>query len=335
MLIYSLFFSILSFASLPCNNIDLRDSFGPPTDQGDTGFCFAHTSADLISQKFGVRVSPLDIAGHYFFTNFQEIRESKNSEIQNFLKENPKFLNEWDQNRKSDPESFTKKKILSKNGIFFAGGVEDNAIFSTNAHGLCLEERVPTGKENYNYHLSAVQAYHRNRLKNKSWDQSEIASEIGPVVEPWAKIAAHSFRYWMNSQCGDRILRTVIPAKFSFADDFEDFQKKIKLGQLHPKKVRQEIFAKIDSELNRRNGVAIGFSLDELMKPDPRVPGGDHSAIIAAREFREGKCWYFVRNSFGEHSSEYYPKFQKRFERGGVWILPEEVNTIYSAVWLN
>ena len=52
--------ALLPFAAhsqTKCTTVDLRSSLGEARDQGESGWCFANTAADLVSHAVGYRVS--------------------------------------------------------------------------------------------------------------------------------------------------------------------------------------------------------------------------------------------------------------------------------------
>jgi hypothetical protein len=48
-----------------CSDLDLRPVLGEARDQGDTGWCFAHSAADLLTAAVGHRISAMDVAVTY------------------------------------------------------------------------------------------------------------------------------------------------------------------------------------------------------------------------------------------------------------------------------
>ncbi|MGZ3712755.1 MAG: hypothetical protein ACXVBE_13410, partial [Bdellovibrionota bacterium] len=304
--------------------------------QGNTGHCFAHTSADLIAAATGRRVSPLDLATSYVLADPEKVKTSRDSAVQNYLQEKPAFLTQWRKDRGEEPKNFTKEKILTDEGIYWTGGEEMQTIFLANVFGLCDQSKLPDGEANYDSYLKQINAYHQNRLQRQSYSPEERSEPIGEVKEPEARIAAHSFQNWVYQKCGRHWLprHALLPEVFQFAKDLKAFEKLNSLHALDSVDVNGKIFEKIDELLDHGQIVSIGYSANDIMKISKDFPSGDHASVIAARKTEKGKCVYFVRNSFGDSSDDYLTHFKKSYEAGGVWVKAKDLKSIYSAVWI-
>lgn len=319
-----------------CGEVDLRPALGPVLDQGITGHCFAHSSADLIAAATGRRVSPLDLATSYILSNPEPILNSRSPAILDYLRERPKFLADWRKDRNDEPENFTTAKILSDEGIYWTGGEEMQTIFLANIFGLCDQDKLPAGDPAYTEYLASINAYHQGRLARREYSERERTDPIGEVAEPEARIAAHSFQNWVNLRCGRHWLpaKPVLPDTLRFAKTLKEFEQLNSLNAFSTVDVHGQLFEKIDQQLDRGQVVSIGYSTNDIMKYDKNYPTGDHASVIAARKTQEGKCYYFVRNSFGDSSENYLARFRRTYESGGVWVRAKDLKSIYSVVWI-
>lgn len=318
-----------------CSEVDLRPLLGTPLDQGFTGHCFAHTSADLIAARLGRRVSPLQLAKNYLLASYDSVERAP--ELQDYLSAHPQFMSTWREDRADDPASLTAAKILTEEGIFGSGGDETQTILLANVTGLCPQERLPSGSANYKRYLSQVNAFHRDRLAKGNYSEEEMRNPIGEVVEPAARIAAHSFNQWVDQRCGagSPPEKPLWPESLVFAANPQQFRARLALHLFDAQEVRGQIFSVIDQQLSAGNPVSVGYDADDIMKPDPSEPEGVfHASVMAARRQEEDGCYYFVRNSYGQDKSDYLPRFQKRYEKGGVWIREDEIQSLFSAVWI-
>jgi hypothetical protein len=334
--LYLAFFYPPINALAECTTVDFRPQLGAPRHQGNSGFCFAHTSADLISQAIGTRVSAMDLGVNYVLGDEKKLK-SKEPEVQRYLKNNADFVKNWKSDRGSEPENLNARNILTENGVIFVGGTEPTAIFLANFFGLCRESRLPSKDENsLENHLQEIRQFHKRRMNHGYCDLAEIKEPIGEVREWMAKLSAHSLRNWVNETCGERVFpqQPLIPKMDSLADSLEDYQKLIRRKKIDAVKGREKMFTSVDARLNEGKVVAIGATWNDLLKLDPRHPSGDHSFVIAGRRMIKGECHYFIRNSVGEDSSDYLPAFKRRYEQGGVWVKPSELPSIYSVTYL-
>jgi hypothetical protein len=327
-------FSVFSWAN--CEPVDFRPELGPPRHQGNSGFCFAHTSADLLSQAIGTRVSAMDIGVNFVLGDEKKVRASS-PPLKNYLKRNPTFLDQWKIDRGAEPENLKEKNILTEDGVVFVGGTEPTALFLSNFFGLCEDKNLPSREaKSFENHLQSIRSYHKKRMRSGDCETSEVKEPIGEVKEWMAKLAAHSLVNWVNEACGKRIYppKPIIPEMKSVADSYEDFLEKTKKNKIDAKTSNQQMFREVDKQLSNGKAVAIGATWNDLLKVDPRYPIGDHSFVVAARKSIEGECHYFIRNSVGEDKSDYLPRFKKRYEQGGVWIKKSELPSIYSVTYL-
>ena len=77
-------FPTISFGSSDCAPLDLRESLGDVRDQSPTGWCYAHSAADLVSQAIGGRVSAVDLAFAYLFEDEERLYRSQSVEIRRY-----------------------------------------------------------------------------------------------------------------------------------------------------------------------------------------------------------------------------------------------------------
>jgi hypothetical protein len=319
-----------------CSEIDMRAQLGATLDQGQTGHCFAHTSADLIAAATGHRVSPLDLATSYILSDPEQVKNSRNRALMEYLRNHPNFLAEWKTERGEEPELLTPKKILTTGGIYWTGGEEMQTIFLANVFGLCDQDRLGTGEANYDFYLRGINAYHQDRMLHRNYSSRELSDPIGEVTDPQAKLAAHSFQNWVNLRCGIHRFpaRALLPETLRFGKDLKQFQAIMALPAFAALDVNSKLFEKIDELLEHGKVISIGYSANDIMKKSKEFPSGDHASVIAARKLVNGKCMYFVRNSFGDTSDDYLPKFKKSYEHGGVWVQGKDLKSIYSTVWI-
>jgi hypothetical protein len=68
-----------------CTSVDLRPFLGRPRDQGPTGWCFAHTTADLATVELLTRVSAFDVAAQYILLREEDLERLQSADIKSFL----------------------------------------------------------------------------------------------------------------------------------------------------------------------------------------------------------------------------------------------------------
>jgi hypothetical protein len=334
--VFLIMFAGHAHAGPGCEPVDLRPLIGAPFDQGDSSYCFAHTASTLIQAKLGVRASPMHLATHYILTNPSELSGPADPEVKKLL--TPGFFEYWKHDLATQKEWFQADRILGEKGLLDTGGEEMPTLLIANFLGLCPESRLPTGYDVYKPYLASINEFHRVRAL-RGIPEAELREPLAEVEDTEARGKAWSFRHWVENRCGRPImpLRPLVPRSVSLAPNLEVFRRLEKRGLL-TLGMRNQVLQAIDAGLDRGQPISFGYAFADLISEKSPAAGlaeVDHASVIAGRRKVGGKCYYFVRNSFGDEQDDgYYPKFKGRLESGGVWVLPEEIPSLYSAVWL-
>ena len=324
-----------AFAGEDCSPVDLRSQIGTPLHQGDSGYCFAHSASSLIEARTGFRASPMALAVGYLLANPAELSGGEAAVREKLT---PEWIAAWRHDRNSEPGNLASDKILSLEGLLDTGGDEEPTIMVSDFQGLCPESRLPTGKDVYKKYLHSIREFHAARQKGGV----PAEGPIGEVLDPEAQAKAWSYRHWVEKHCGTPVpLREpLIADSMSLARNLKDFRRQQAL--LAATTLRQNhgrVMDTVNRQLERGNPVAVGYALADLMPGEANAEGDaprpeDHASVFAARRSVGGRCYYYLRNSFGQDKSDYLPALKSRFEDGGVWVLPEEIPSLYSATWL-
>ncbi|MGZ3652667.1 MAG: hypothetical protein ACXWSC_15870, partial [Bdellovibrionota bacterium] len=294
-----------SAGSPACSPVDLQDLLGPPLNQGDSGYCFAHTSATLIHARLGVAASPMQLATHYLLTTPQEL-ESANVDPQVHAELTPEFFARWHTDRTVEPGNYSPDKILSDDGLLNTGGDEAATLVAANVFGLCAEARLPTGKKVYRAYLHAIRAFHGARMKG-GFMPGESELPIGEIQDPDSRAKAWSFRLWVEERCGTTIpaSQPLLPESMSLAKNLKAFRLRQRLQQAADWQENQNrVMDIVNRQLDRGNPVAVGYALSDLMPADKQMEAGadapapeDHASVFAGRRMRGGRCYYYLRTS--------------------------------------
>ncbi len=331
-------FATNAAAQRQCRPVDLRRALGAVRNQGDSSWCYAHTSADLISLKLGVRVSSFDLATTFQLADEAKLAHGKSPEIAEYLTLHPEFSYQVNLERTRERGVFSSSQILGEQGLYAAGGVEDLTILLSNVAGLCSSTKLPDENEDetlYAADLAAVvQTYKKMPADEKSYLENELR-RLKYITSAKARAKAGALQSWVNARCQTRIVSPtpLIPSQYSIAATPDDLDK------LDPevRKERQAILrVVIDAVLDQHHAVAIGSDAYDLVErsSDQAERHADHSAVIAARKNTRSGCRYFIRQSFGDSCDLILKKYRRSCEHGGVWVTLEEIPTLYSAIWI-
>lgn len=317
-----------------CGSVDFRPVLGKPRDQGFTGWCYAHTAADLVSFRLKKRVSPFDLAAQAMLGDLAALGRSADPAIQGFLRRNPGWLRRTAAGRAEDKSEQNSYNILGRNGLYSIGGNEDAAILLANVKGLCAEENLPTGPKALAQELEEVRVYHLQRSRK---ERPEALAPIGAVQEKEARKSAHSFLAYVDAHCAPRLKApTLIPWLYEEAKSVKELRRKFKSGNLSVEANRKKMMGLINRALDAGKPAAIGYDGRELQADVDADDDGDHASVVAARRWDGQRCRYFIRDSYGTDCGQYRAKVRERCEakNGGVWIREDELKSIFSVVYV-
>lgn len=329
---FALLLSPLAWAD-SCRSLDYRDQLGSPRAQGGTAWCYAHSTADLITQVVGKRVSSIDLATTYLMGDESRLKKLKRPQVQAYLARNPDFIARLHESRKAE-EAYEPDRILSSGGIIDTGGRDDEAILLANLKGLCLEEKLPASRQNVTKYLRAI---HDDLLENENDDDADTGP-IGAIEHDVSRIMAHAFQKWVDAKCGKRLTQKtpLIPHEVAVAENLDDFLHLTRNEPLRAESGRRFLLKELDRVLDSGKVAAVAYeSFDLLPRPSdtPASYHGDHSSVVAARKMIGERCHYFIRNHFGQNCG-YRPEWEPLCEKenGGVWVPGDALQHLYSVI---
>lgn len=281
-----------------CLEVDLRSELlGPAWNKGGVPFCNAYSGADLVSQRLGKKVSPLDMAFNLNREAWARAQENK--------------------------DSFRETAIV--------GGSTVGAIERTqDAGGFCLESDFRSEASHTNIDLKGE----LNRIQewvSKSAPGPENASatitnecklqvalrELFPLIElsesirlRLASSAYNILRNFQQEACKNRL-----PAKFKMKEFYDT-----------KKTDTPKIISVIDEQLNKQNMATIYYDANFILKKP--VPNAAHASTVVGRRKNSAtnKCEYLIRNSWGACSLNDYPY---ACVDGNIWV-PRDVMKIHA-----
>lgn len=317
-----------------CRAVDLSASVGPARDQDYTGWCFANTTADLVSQKLGFRVSSADVALTHHLSDPQKVKTALKKDISPEVLKGLNIPSSRDSDilniKPKDMFSYIKKSQAVKHkGLMNFGGDEDYALLASSVRGFCKEAQLPSGASEDLRNLDELQQYAK---ANPSFPDDENFRSIKNSQLRQKMIAAWK---WSNEKCGQRVFpqAPLVPKTVSIADDVAAIRGMPK--SLKAKK-QKELLASIDRDLSSQKAVAVGMDVNELTTKEWADGQVEHSVIIIGRKMVDGKCMHLVRNSSGKDCSVFLKKFNPAKncvpEYGAIWMDLAQMPSLYSAI---
>ena len=335
-------------AHATCTPVDLRPELGAPRDQGNTGWCFAHVAADLLTQKLRSRISATDIALQSALTDEDDVRHLSDGPVSRFLN-SPTQASHWRTAREPEMKRFRTKMILSENGVLNVGGNEDFSVALANLKGACLEQNLPEDSVKGPSGLASVPEILAEAKATRCFstpatrgrDCGEVLhpkgdQDLSPLIDQMSEGLNQVILDWADHKCARRIQTNHVPRTLQVAKDVESLERAYKSGELKRDETRERLRARLDASLTAGRAASIGYSAyDVLPKDGGHDRFADHASVIAARRMTsDGQCQYFVRQSWGLGCKGYKRSVLAgcESETGGMWLRFDQLPTLYSVI---
>ncbi|WP_413577023.1 hypothetical protein ACLVWU_02625 [Bdellovibrio sp. HCB290] len=273
-----------AFASSSCSNIDVRDSLPAdvktfmttPSDQGDIGWCYGYTAADIISQALGTPVSALHLSAYY------------SSEVTVLGK-----IGRGVVNKTTTPEGgMVGVAVRKMYDLGYACKERDIPSQGTKEIWLSSTTKVHNGMAFFINRMKDIRAGKCVDLCEKSFQQ--LAEGFFPGTSPDVirkYLLTHRnvsledvVFFFLDNSC--RFKSTPIPNSLNY----ETWSKKT-----HP---FESINSQINWLLNRRKLISLEYDASEITDVGG-IFGAAHASTIVGRKKIGNACYYMVRNSWG------------------------------------
>lgn len=281
------------------NNPALRAHFQKPRDQDSVGWCYAFTSADLMSAELGVPVSGMHISTIY------------NHHILN----TPSLQKEVDDDRMRNPAGY------SFTDVYESGRVQI-AIQETISKGrVCTEKGLPFDQSHSNQVHDLVRALEelKPQVLMSNMDRASVCREISNIVSPFV-VSAQNMTLMADSLIKDNLNQTMRIFADSACKEWVDNlpNMEVRIGR---KSAGLEAFMK---EVNFNIVKGRLQTVDYDVKPFTDTEGF-HSSIILGRRWNNGRCEYNIRNSWGKSCASYVEGIECNREQGTFWVSDEQL----------
>lgn len=293
-----------------CRDVDYSRTLGPVRDQDNTGWCYAHTAADLITQHLGTRVSAVDLATSYILYDLGQVHGDA---------EQLARIDFW---RRDEPQNYVPSVLLSENGLYNVGGSDQDAILLGGLKGFCSDADLPGGPTQFKKHMrEAMRMSQNSKLAQKCLKQSRVEiARIGSIDDPAAQDLARIFQCYVDQKCKRRFK----PDRAVVADTLEISGE---VGQA-------QLFEKMDDLLDAGKIVSIGWDSSDVYAADEKFT--DHASTVVARKKVNGVCKYRMRDNFGASCYKMQKSFKGHCDQnnGGIWFSRGQIPSLYDLVWI-
>lgn len=310
-----------------------------PWSQGDSAICYAYATADMISARVGRRVSALDVATGFYFSDPGRLLLSRDPRLRRHLARRPDLTQaiareraRVDVDREGNPDGRPYFEKLE-------GGEEDLAALLANVKGLCPEEDLPSD-DGY-VHVSA-------------WLKAQRVRAGFAPLGPFCPRATGSFPARFSDRAAmahneawtarvDRLCRRfrpaqpLLPVSYRIAAHQEDYDLARRAGWRPTSAQLRRLFSRIDYALDNGRTPTVGYSFYLLQ---PRAAGdpdefADHSSTVVGRRKIGGVCHYAVQDNTGELCFKFRPHVASRCVLGRIWLSEKELaGSVYSVIYL-
>ena len=309
-----------------------------PVGQGDSAICFAYATADMISQRVGRAVSPLDVAGKFYFADPARLERLSDPVLRAHLRAHPNHAadiawsrNAADINPIGNPD---RQPYFDK----LEGGEEDAAALLYNLDGLCEERDLPSheGYAHFTPTYAALRFSAPVRAPNQCFRR--LGATVGKLRSHRADAFNDAWLKRVETLCRRRPLPVpLLPVSTRVAANQLDFMAMLEAGRPPAPRDITRLLARVDYALDHGRAPTIGYSWYILQDRDPKEPdlAADHSSAVIGRRRVAGRCQYLVQDNTGEYCARMRPDIARRCDNGRVWLREDELRrTLYSVIYL-
>lgn len=318
-------------SSRRCAPIDYRPVLPAAKSQGDTGFCFSYTSADLINQRLGVNVSALDLAMAFYFADAGRLRRTREPALREYLTAHPRFEQEIEAARAREDVAIDGQHPFFHH---LEGGFEAPALLLANTRGLCDDSKMRS-EGGFREHMDVL-AFLENRASRGVGVVGKDVARLHPRFRDGVADLFHTewLRY-VQVRCGHRPPPiALLPLDFAIAANSADFLRGRTEGRLGDAE-QEQVLARVDYALDHARVAAIGLDLNTLLKATQDGDDGDHSVTVVGRRPSRAGCEYLVRDSSGYECGDFQSGIGRRCTDRHLWLKESELKrSLYSVTYL-
>lgn len=272
-----------------CSAVDLRsEALGEVRNQGNAGWCFAYTTADLVSHRLNKKISATDMAINFYYQ----------------MPEMP------------------KTDLLSN-----ANGGSDMGSMSYTKNNYCPEEVMPSSEfipANCVTTGKRIEALDVVRIIEK-FDRASVSELTTCQISLIQALYKNTSEMNIKTVLGDTTLSSFM--KINELREINCRGKRIKpatnLAMKSGLRSGADSIKDINDQLDKNNPVSLNYDAHFLMDR-PRTIGSvdNHYSSIVGRRLNEktNTCQYLIRNSWGKDCSIYPAPYKTQCEDGNIWV---------------
>lgn len=322
-----------------CTFKDLSVTMGPVRDQGDVGWCYANTAADLLGAKLKMQQNePLSAVFLAFQYNYHN---------------SGRMLPEGGYVGRALEKALIPKWKLNSELEALASGmcpksIEDEALDATS--GESLKEKVKTLEK-----IKSIydRSKHHPDLREKLDAILDDFRRSGNIVGTMSRASLNSALekgdartfplYFADALCSNKRFYNT-NAVLTPINHSRDVTWLFELKGKTPKEVvvQEDLTRDIDFELDRNNVVGINYYVDFVRNGKlPHTTSEFHASVVVGRRWHNNSCQYLIRNSWGpectktDEQGRKVPRHSKlvaECSRGNLWIDEKHLRAVTDSV---
>ncbi len=302
-----------------CSDIDIRDKMKPeikkhfstPRNQDGIGWCYAFSAADLLTAEMGEPVSASHVSAIF------------NKEIDN------SFFMKFGYNigRLLTDSTFDES---------YEGGWVDRALENAvDEKFVCSEKALPFDKNHYGETAEVIKRLEKIK---ESIDNDEISPRYSCVEIEVLKLKALSnirvseiysileqdnmntaLAEILEKNCKDNLIKL---KKFKVKSLHKPRLSRINRDRSRSEEKRAErrlkkYYGKVGEVLSAGKPLGISYDVSDIMDSS-----GGHASVLTARRWKDGKCQFKIRNSWGKGCRSYdMNKIEEcNYGEGSFWV---------------
>ncbi len=325
-------------------NKSLQEHFTRPRSQDSIGWCYGFAAADLLSAELKTPMSSIHLSALYNHQKNQKEKESFAVKINQYLVGKFKKLEPSSityqlvsELHNSAPQRSRAHRWLSRffqDEKIYEGGYVANAInAAVKNKKACQESDLPFDGD---YRKSTKDFIERLESIKKDLPQGQVDHEPICLDPSTQQFLPQDFRVNLEeiysileeSNINKAFAEIVSQHCHGRQVDIPNFNvKTLKRPKAHSKRIRgyrataqtriKDYFKTINSTLESGKPLSLTYNIKHVTKNK-----GLHESLIVARRWKNGRCQYKIRNSWGKGCSIYDTSkiVDCNFEEGAFWV---------------
>jgi hypothetical protein len=278
-----------------------------PLSQGDSAICFAYATADMISQRVGTEVSPLDVATKYYFADPSRLAQSTNPDLQRHLRGMGDYRAAIAEARATMEVSVEDNPSQNPYIDKLEDGDEGIAALLYNIGGLCRDQDLPSydGFSHFSGYLDLLRKW-MEVFPPAQYSRMSLAGAAPAALSPKTDAFNAVWISRVERQCRRRPLPApLLPVSYRVSADQASLMQVLAEGRPPSDAQVDRMFSMIDYALDNGRAPAVGYSWFalEAAAPEDTDLAADHLSVIIGRRKVGTTCQYRVQDNTGEYCS--------------------------------